>query len=789
MDAKIRTLAEMPSGTKCIITRIGGHGGFRHRIMELGFVRGETVRVVKNAPLLDPIEYEVMTGHVSLRKAEAAIIEVVETKDWNDVFSQKSSTFAEEVSYAVREKTHTVSVALVGNPNCGKTSLFNHATGLKEKVGNYGGVTVESKFGIFHHRGYTIQFTDLPGTYSLTEYTLEERFVRSFLDNEQPDVVLNLVDSSNLERNLLLTTQLIDRNQPLVMAMNMYDELVKSGAKLDCEALGGMLGFPVVPTVAAKGEGIDTLLDRIIDVFENKQGTSRHIHINYGEDFEEAILKIKAEIEKSKEVIPMLPTRFFAIRMLEGDKRTEETIENYSNFEEIKRISKSEQARILKLYKEEDMASLITGARYAFVRGALKETYKEPTKSVHQNSNVIDRWLTNRFLGLPILLFFLWIMFEATFTLGAYPQDWIDAGVGNLGEWLSSVMPSGILTDLIVDGIVAGVGGVIVFLPQIIILFFFISLLEDTGYMARAAFILDRLMHAIGLHGKSFIPYLIGFGCGVPAIMSTRTLQSRKDRIITILTIPFMSCSARLPVYILFVSAFFANSQGLVLMSIYLLGIAIAVLTSILLRHTAFKAEEAPFVMELPPYRIPTMRNTAIHMWSKTMFYLKKMGTIILVASVIVWALGYFPRSSGGDSLDSKKVQIENSYIGKLGHAIEPVVSPLGFDWKMGVSIFTGIGAKEIVVSSMGVLYEADTEADEQSETLISKLQSEAHITPLIAYAFMVFVLLYIPCFAALAAIRREAGMGWAAFSAVYTIAIAWLMSFLVVTIGRIFIN
>lgn len=778
-----QTLADIPSGSDCIVISIHGHGGFRHRIMEMGFVKGEKVEVVRNAPLMDPIEYEVMGNHVSLRRAEAAFVEVVQTNQYAEVDVTSNATLTEEVNYSISELSHTISVALVGNPNCGKTSFFNHATGLREKVGNYGGVTVDSKQGVFHHKGYTIVMTDLPGTYSLAEYTPEEKYVRSFLNEQQPDVVLNIVDASNLERNLFLTTQLIDLNQRMVMALNMYDELEKSGSSIDLKNLSRMLGFPIIPTVSSSGVGIDNLLDHIIDVYDDKQGSHKHIHINYGADLEKAIDDLKTYLDKDS--FNALPVRYLALKMLEDDDEMLRKLSSTSTYENLCVQAAQWRAMLEKEYKQ-DLTSLIAEARYAFVRGALKETLIPGDRKINDSSYRMDRWLTHRWLGFPILLLFLWLMFQTTFTLGAYPQEWIEAVVYSLGEALRNLLPPGILADLLVDGILAGVGGVIVFLPNILILFLFISVLEDTGYMARAAFIMDKLMHRMGLHGKSFIPYLIGFGCGVPAIMATRTLGSRKDRIITMLTIPFMSCAARLPVYILFVSAFFVRYQGMVLLSIYAIGIVVAIGTALLLRHTLFSKEDDQFVMELPPYRVPTWRNAVVHMWDKSLFYLKKMGTVILVASVIVWALGYFPRPKEDMS---REEQMEQSYIGQLGHAIEPVVRPLGFDWKMGVSLLTGLGAKEIVVSSMGILYQGIDDADETSQPLIESLRNQRHtsgihvgekvFTPVIAYSFMLFILLYFPCIATLSALRKEAGNGWALISVVYTTCIAWIVSFL----------
>lgn len=782
MENKYLNLSDILTGEECVVVKVHGHGSFRNRIVEMGFVKGEKVTVVKNAPLRDPIEYKLMESHISLRRSEARLIEVVRTsaetrEGFNGTFTE------EEIAREVSEKSRTINIALVGNPNCGKTSFFNRATGLREKVGNYSGVTVDAKQGTFHHKGYKINLIDLPGTYSITEYTPEEIYVREYITKHHPDLVLNIVDASCLERNLFLTTQLIDMNIRVVMALNMFDELTEEGATLDYNYLGQLLGIPVVPTTASKGIGISAVLDKIIEVFEDQAVESRHVHINYGAEIEQSIDRIKAEVLVNPSITDELPPRYVSIKLLEDDRLMKDHLENVPNYHELLEVVGKEIQRLERAYKE-DTRTIITNAKYGFIRGALQETFTSGEKDKRQLTNAIDALLTHQWLGFPFLIFFMWIMFQATFSLGSYPMDWIEMGVEQLGNWVAGVLPEGPLNDLLVDGVIAGVGGVIVFLPNILILFFFISLMEDTGYMARAAFIMDRLMHKIGLHGKSFIPLLIGFGCNVPAIMATRTLESRRDRIMTMLITPFMSCSARLPVYILLVSAFFPNYQGLVLLSIYLIGILIAIATSLLLKKTIFARSSDPFVMELPPYRMPTLRNTSVHMWSKAGQYLKKMGTIILVASVLIWALGYFPleREGAADSAE----QMEYSYIGQIGKFIEPAIAPLGFDWKMGVSIATGLAAKEIVVSSMGILYHADDNTLAQSLQQQVNSQGEKVFTPLVAYGFMLFILIYFPCMAVIAAIRKEAGWKWAFFTIFYTTGVAWIVSCCVYQIGRL---
>lgn len=832
MDNKPLKLVDMPSGAQCVVVKLSGHGGFRHRLMELGFVRGEKVRVIKNAPLRDPIEYEIMQSHVSLRRVEAQHIEVVALDDELADNYTFNGTLTEDAQRILGERGKTVNVALVGNPNCGKTSFFNHATGMREKVGNYSGVTVDSKLGVFKYKDYTIRITDLPGTYSLTDYTPEELYVREHIFNNHPDVVLNIVDASNLERNLFLTTQLIDMNVPMVMALNMYDELEKNNDKLDVEMLSNLLGFPIVPTISSKGSGIEEVMKNIVDVYENMEANTKHIHINYGADIERSIDLLKDIVRMDADVSSEYPARYVAIKLLENDNTTLQEVAGHAEFFLLEKTAAEQRALLEKRYKE-DATTVISGAKYGFIRGALAETYTIGKDRSKQRAYTVDNLITNRWLGFPILIFFLFFMFLMTFVLGAYPQAWLESFFGWLGSVTDKLMPDGMLKDLIVDGIIAGVGGVCSFLPNILILFFFISILEDTGYMARAAFLMDKLMHKMGLHGKSFIPYIIGFGCSVPAIMATRTLENKKDRILTIITVPFMSCSARLPVYLLLISALFTTQygifvngvyKGLILTSIYLVGIVMAILTSLLMKKIAFKQNSDQFVMELPPYRIPTFRNAVIHMWDKSVQYLKKMGTVILVATIIIWALEYFPQHSpqidrytaqmeevqadttlaDADreaqlaqlSLDRSSVQTENSYLGRVGKVIAPVFRPLGFDWKMSVSLLTGFAAKEIVVSSMGVLYHADTDADEHSSALQSSIQAQTWtsgklagqkvFTPLVAYAFMIFILLYVPCVATVSAVFKEAGGKWAAFSVLFNTSVAWIVAFLIYQIGML---
>jgi len=820
-------LSDIKTGDEAIITKVLGHGAFRKRITEMGFVKGEKVVVIKNAPLQDPVEYEIMGYKVSLRRSEAELVEVISVDDIASLSEIKFEGTIDEntLKISALEKGKVINVALVGNPNCGKTTLFNFASGSHERVGNYSGVTVDAKEAILKKEGYTFKIVDLPGTYSITEYSPEELYVRTHIMEKMPDIVINVIDSSNLKRNLFLTTQLIDMNIKVVIALNMYDELEKRAVQFDYDSLGKMMGIPIIPTVASKGIGVTELFDKLIDVYEDRDPSVRHIHINYGSFIEEAIKKIQDAIWKNPQITDKLSSRYVAVKLLETDKTTLSQLKVFSNYDQIKIITERTIAGLEKEYGERS-ETIITDAKYGFIDGALKETYKEPKKDRYKIKRELDDLLTHRFWGFPIFLFLMWLMFQATFTLGSYPMEWIDAGVGLLGDLLQNILPEGALQDLIVDGIIGGVGGVIIFLPNIMILFFFISLMEDTGYMARASFIMDKLMHKIGLHGKSFIPLVMGFGCNVPAIMATRTLDNKKDRILTMIITPFMSCSARLPVYVLLISAIFPQNQGLVLFTIYLIGILLAILTALIMKRIVFAKKEVPFVMELPPYRIPTIKNTSLHMWHKGQQYLKKMGTVILLASILIWGLGYFPRNieystnydaqianvqtnaqmAGKDKaekvfqleVNKESERQEKSYIGQLGHSIEPIISPLGFDWKMGVSIITGLAAKEIVVSTMGILYQADLEADADSGSLKEKMMAQTHnkgelkgqkvFTPLVSFGFMLFILIYFPCVAVIAAIKKESSWGWAIFTMVYTTSIAWVVAFATYQIGSLFL-
>ena len=781
------------------MVRVSGHGSFRKRILELGFIKGNVVKVILNAPLKDPIEYEIIGYKISLRREEADMIEVIseseakeslgkpatsatviaESCDEAEILSQRMKDLAEQ-------RRHVIRVALVGNPNCGKTSLFNIASGSHEHVGNYSGVTVDAKEGNFEYGGYKFVIVDLPGTYSISGFSPEELYVRKNLVEETPDIIINVVDSSNLERNLYLTTQIIDMNLRVIMALNMYDELKAKGDELDIRTLGHLLGMPLVPTVSKTGEGIHELFDKVIELYENPDPQiARHIHINHGIELEQSIDRVKLAIQKNADIRYKYSTRYLAIKFLENDRETAGIIDSLPNKDEIIAIRFEEQKRFEQLMGTSTESAIID-AKYAFVKGALAETYK-PGKIQKKHRSVTDRIdavVTNRWLAFPIFFLMLYIVFFGTFTLGEYPMQWIDWLVSGFGDFLSSVMPDGMVKDLVVDGIIGGVGSVLVFLPNIVLLYFFISLLEDSGYMARAAFIMDRLMHKMGLHGKSFIPMIMGFGCNVPAIMATRTIESPKSRLITTLIVPFMSCSGRLPVYILIVGAFFPEYGSLALLGVYAFGIFMAILSAKILSRF-FKDDDLPFVMELPPYRVPTSKSILRHTWEKGKQYLHKITGIILISSVIIWFLGYFPHHN---DYPDKVTQQENSYLGYIGKAIEPVLEPLGFDWQMGVGLLSGVAAKELVVSSMGVMYSIDEDVESGSGETKLQQALQNSITPAAALAFMVFVLLYFPCIATFGAMMTETGgWKWPLFSAVYTIVIAWVMAFIVYRAALLF--
>lgn len=828
-------LSDLKTGEKGVIIKVLGHGGFRRRIIEMGFIKGKTVEVLLNAPLKDPIKYKIMGYEISLRRQEASMIEVVSEEEARNLstgttyhggISETIPVNDNEMRAIAQGKRRTINVALVGNPNCGKTSLFNIASGSHEHVGNYSGVTVDAKEGYFEFQGYHFRLIDLPGTYSLSAYSPEELYVRKHIIEETPDVIINVVDAGNLERNLYLTTQLIDMNVRMVVALNMYDALQHSGNTLNIKKLSQLLGVPMVPTISRTGEGVDDLFHVIIGLYEGAdfmgqkeeiqnealrefrewhdayvpdhkfesheddensftpRNFIRHIHINHGPELERSIDAVKKEIGKTETIRHKYSTRFLAIKLLENDKGIEKNvIASLPNASEILRIKEQEVKRLRETINE-DSEQAITDAKYGFITGALKETYTDNYQNTEMFTRIVDSIVTHKVWGYPIFFIFLYLMFECTFIFGEYPKEGIEWLVEQLGNAVNTYMPDGSFKDLLIDAVIGGVGGVIVFLPNILLLYLFISFMEDSGYMARAAFIMDKIMHKMGLHGKSFIPLIMGFGCNVPAIMSSRIIESRKSRLVTILINPLISCSARLPIYLVLVGAFFPGKESLILLLIYSVGILLAVLMARIFSKFLVKGDDTPFVMELPPYRMPTSKSVLRHTWEKGAQYLKKMGGIIMIASIIIWFLGYYPNHS---SYQTTAEQQENSYIGQIGKSIEPIIKPLGFDWKMGVGLLSGVGAKELVVSTLGVLYTNDGNLDD--DALPERIAQQSDITPLIAFAYMLFTLLYFPCIATLAAIRQETGSWkWPLFAACYTTVLAWIVAFLVYQIGSFII-
>ena len=777
-------LSELKTGESAVVVKVLGYGGFRRRIIEMGFVRGQSVSVILDAPLKDPIEYHIMGYDISLRRKEAEMIEVMTLEEAERLTSSAEDIVvgdADIFERALSSQQHTISVGLVGNPNAGKTSLFNTLCGRSEHVGNYSGVTVDAKRGTLSHRGYTIEITDLPGTYALSAYSPEEKYVRRHIIENTPDIIINTVVASNLERNLYLTTELIDINPKMVIALNMYDELEASGAKFDHEALARMIGVPIVPVVAPSRRGIDELLDTIIAIHEGKHQLERHVHIGLGQLIEENLEELNADMRLHRDELPAhFPPRYFALKLIEGDSDVQTMLEALPHFSRWSAMA--ERARKdIEEGMDVDIETAIAERKYGFVSGALKETYSSEGVKRNTLSDKLDEIVTHRVWGYPIFFAIMWFMFYCTFTLGAYPQDWIDMGVNWLYDKVYGMMGAGALRDMLTDGVISGVGSVLIFLPNIMILYLFISFLEDSGYLARAAFIMDKIMHRMGVHGKSFIPMVMGFGCNVPAIMACRTIECRTSRLITILVVPFMSCSARLPIYMMIVGIFFPEHAGTTLFLLYVLGMLMAVASARLMRRFMFREQEAPFVMELSPYRLPTVRTTVRHMWSKCTQYVKKMGGLILIASIVVWLLSYYPRPAQ-DTPDAELYTYEMSYMGKIGKVCEPVFRPMELGWQASVAILSGIPAKEIVVSTMNVLYAHPDDAEVADEEELSPSVKERVARSMSlpsAVAFLIFSLLYLPCIATIMAISSELNWKWAMGSAVYNTAVAWLLAWI----------
>ena len=803
-------LSDLKTGEKGVIVKVLGHGAFRKRILEMGFVKGNVVEVVLSAPLKDPIKYKILNFDVSLRRKDATQIEVVSLNEAkaikeqsnnqdnntekNLILSNHEEDYLQQAKELAEKKSKVINVALVGNPNCGKTSIFNVASHAHERVGNYSGVTVDEKVGTFTYKGYTFNLTDLPGTYSLSAYSPEELYVRKHIMSKKPDIVLNVIDASNIERNLYLTTSVIDMDLNIVMALNMYDELENSGDKLDIDNFAKLLGIPIIPTIGRNGTGVNNLFDKIIDVYEGKDTLSHHIHINHGVIIERLITTLRKSLRENG-FSDYMSTRFLAIKLLEGDKDMETFVKQTNTNGEILKLRDTLRESFEKQINA-DLETSITDAKYGFIRGALKEVWQKNEKQdKNKTTEFIDSIVTNKYLGYPVFLLFLLVTFFCTFFIGQFPMDWIDALFAWLGEKVSDTMTDGPLKDMIVDGIISGVGSVIVFLPNILILYIFISFMEDSGYMARAAFIMDKLMHRMGLHGKSFIPMIMGFGCNIPAVMATRTIEDRKSRLITMLIVPLMSCSARIPVYLIIIGAFFPSKAPFILLFLYVLGMALAILMAKIFSKFLVKGESMPFVMELPPYRMPTSKSVLRHAWEKGKEYLKKMGTTILFASILIWALGYYPNHN---DYNNPKQQIENSYLGRIGKTIEPVMEPCGFDWKQSVSLLSGAFAKEIVASTMGVLYSSADKSEQVQEIIAQDDGSDLRISrlihnnmsPLSAFCMLIFVLLYMPCVSTVIAIKSETGKWrWALFVVCYTICLAWICSTIVFQLGSLIIG
>lgn len=660
-----------------------------------------------------------------------------------------------------------VVLALAGNPNVGKTCVFNNLTGARQYVGNWPGVTVEKKEGELLHAGERVRVVDLPGTYGLGAHAVDELIARDFILSGAADVIINVVDATNLERNLYLTVQLLEMGAKVVVALNVMDEAAAKGLKIDVPKLGALLGVPVVPTVATKKQGMAELLTTALQQAREEKKRAQVIH--YGKEAEEELAKLEALIGEQSVPFKGFSPRWVAVKLLEGDEQVERQLSAYPALLDAARKA---AARLEKLTGE-DAETLIAEGRYGFIAGLIKEAVtRQPTVAEKDTlSDKIDRVVTHRVLGIPIFLGAMWAVFKFTFWLGDPLVGYIESFFAWLGAAAAKAIPHDLLASFVSEGLIGGVGSVLVFVPPIFLLFLALSFLEDSGYMARAAYVMDRLMHALGLHGKSFIPLVIGFGCNVPAIMATRTLESRRDRLITLLVAPLISCAARLPVYVLFAGAFFGARQGLVVFSLYLLSIAFAILVGLLLKLLVFKGEEAPFVMELPPYRLPTLRGTLIHMWERGSSFIRKAGTIIFGVVAIVWLLSHLPPGAA----------VEQSLIGRLGQAIAPLYAPCGFGtWEAAVALLFGVLAKEAVVGTLGTVYGVG----EEGGALAAAVQH--HFTPLPAYAFMVMTLLYIPCVATIGAIRREAGWRWAAFATAYTLALGWLVACLIFQAGRL---
>jgi len=688
-------------------------------------------------------------------------------------------------------RNRKIVIALVGNPNSGKSTIFNNLTRARQHIGNYPGVTVEKKEGKALFEGYEINVVDLPGTYSLSAYSEDEVVARDFIIKEKPDVIVHIVDSSNLERNLYLSTQLMELEVPLVLAMNMSDMAEKKGQDVDYTKLSGLLGVVIVSTVGNKNIGTKDLLETIIKVYEGKIKT-KGVHIGYGPEIREEMNKLEWIVKKDKALVEQYPWRWLIVKMLENDSSVLDIISKSSVAQEA--IAQSEKSRNhLQLHFGDIPETIIADRRYGFISGACTEALKPSIEQRHDLSDRIDKVILNRILGIPIFALVMYAIFKFTFTFSEPMVGWFEKFFEWIGEIATTHIPEGLFQSFVVDGLIGGVGGVLGFFPLVLFMFFAIAFFEDSGYMARAAFVMDKLMSKFGLHGKSFLPMMISTnGCAVPGIMATRTLESKKDRLITMMVTPFMICGAKLPIFALFIGAFFPAKYGANIMFLmYVLSVAIAFVSGWVLKKFVFKGETTHFVMELPPYRMPTLKGLLLKMWERGWMYIKKAGTIIVLISIVIWAGFTFPQISPGEGVSEESVasvQMEQSYAGKIGKFIEPVVKPIGMDWRGGVALIAGVAAKEVVVSTFGTIYSLGEVDVEEAESLQDALQKDPFWNPLKALAFLMFCLIYLPCFVAMAVFYRESGsqIKWTMFLIFWTTVMAWGAAFIVYQGGRL---
>ena len=825
-------LTELEIEEGFVVDKVATEGEIRQRIIEMGFTPGAKGWIVRKAPLGDPIEVHIMDYEISLRNSEAKGIEVSKSEEVEikkDRILKSSDTKKEKLELdsnlienrediykkiKVPSNNTKLKVAIAGNPNCGKTTIFNALTGANYKVANYPGVTVERREKDMVYNGYTYDLIDLPGVYSLSAYSQDEVVACDVLLNEKPDFIIDVIDATNLERNLYLTLQLIELGIPIVCVLNMYEFAEKNGVKINEKILTDILRLPFIKVYGNKYESVLLILDKIEDMYKSGNKLNKDAAMRYGETVEKSIKTITDNMQGD---LSDLHKRWLAIKTFEKDERAIHSIrrECSNGGEVIETVNKE----IIKLESSENAKSdsIMADKRYSYIRGALQEAVKKDNIRAFNFTEAADVVFLNKWLGIPIFLVVLWLIFKVTFTLGAYPQEWIDMGISALSDFVGGLLEgSPLIQSLVVDGIIGGVGAVLSFFPLVLILFVGISFLEDCGYMARAAFLMDKVMHRLGLHGQSFIPLFLGFGCSIPATMAARTLRNKKDRIVTVLITTFMSCGARVPVYLMFTAAFFSPKIAPTIMfSIYIIGVITAFIIAFILRKALFKGEETPFVMELPPYRAPRAKAVLRHMFDRGWMYIKKAGTYVFAASVIIWALMTFPQYEPNEQeevslreqaiaiaseqeLDIEDEEIINteydkvlsseglrrSYAGQIGRFIEPIIKPLGFDWRIGIALVAGGAAKEVLVSTIAQIVRVD---EEDEASLTELLQNDPVFNPIVAYSLLLFVLLYFPCFAAIGVMGAEIGNKWIPFIVVYTLAVAWIVSFVFYQIaGRI---